>query len=179
MQKRRSQNNRVSEKRLGLSAKRNFPLFSRIVTNPIYATRLVQAIESRNMDLAVKLILRVVPGASVSIGSGFGSDFNFSNPAQIFGFGIFRPGKVLRTNEVRQVAKTMLPIIAKLRSSQSFRLRILRLFRQNNEAAILRALRIVSKSSKFISVIIDQFGFAAVVQLPNGARYNAIFTIAL
>jgi AraC-like DNA-binding protein len=181
MQLHQTENTRMLSRRLGISARRNYALFRRIALNRIYANRLVQAIQAGRLNEAERLIHRVVPRASLSLGAGFSSDFNFRNPVQSYGFGIFRPGAtiVLRTPEVQRVARVMLPVIARLRSNRAFRLRILRVFRRGRTVALLRILRNVSGYSNIVSVRIDQFGFVAVVQVPSGARYNAIFNITI
>lgn len=173
----RNGGNGLLVRRFGISARRNVPLFRRIAASRVYAARIVRAIEARNYEQLSRIIRETAPGASVGLGAGFDSNFDFSNPGQTYGFGIFRPGRTVTTAGIRGVARVMLPVIRRLATSLSFRREVVRLFRANNEAELLRLLRRAAGTSRFLSLTIDQFGFAAVVRLPGEARYNAIFSI--
>jgi hypothetical protein len=172
-----TRNRTLIARRLGISARRNAPLFQKIITNRTYAGNLVLAIRARNFNRVEQLIQQVVPQAAVSVGAGFESDINFTSPTQSFGFGIFRPGQTIRTPQIRQVARIMQPIILRLAASRCFRLLVVKLYLGNKQAALLRLLRAVSGSRRLESVGIDEFGFFAVVRLSNNVRYNAIFSI--
>jgi hypothetical protein len=179
MRKSQSRSRALIANRLGISARRNLPLFTKICKNRTYARNLVLAIRARNFNRVEQLIQQIVPQAAVSVGAGFESDINFTNPAQTYGFGMFRPGQIIRTVQIQQVTRIMLPIIRRLAGCRSFRLLVVKLFLANNQAALLQLLRAATGSQRLVSVGIDDSGFFAVVRLPGNVRYNAIFSIEL
>lgn len=172
-----TQNTTVIARRLQFISRRTLPIFTRIANDRLYTTRLVRAIRALNFNRVEQLIRQGGSGVHASVGAGFGAGLNLGN--QLFEVGIFRPGQIIRTNDIRAVSRIMLPLLRRIANSRSFARQMVRQFLLGRPAALLRLARIVVSVKQVRNAYIDNFGFSFVVRLPNGANYNFIFGILL
>ncbi|MCQ6559736.1 hypothetical protein [Paenibacillus mendelii] len=158
-------------------SKRTLPLYGRIVRDRNYATQLVQAVKALNFSRVETIIRLEVPGAMVGVGAGFDACLDFGNGSSEFCVGIFRPGEKICTAQIRSVSRIMLPLLRKMANNRQFTARVTDLVIKRQSNALLRLIRTVVNPALVVSVPIDDFGFACVVKLPSGARYNFVVTI--
>ena len=166
----------VIARRLQIISRRTLPLFARIGNDRFYATRLVRAIKEVDFARVEQRIKQVMPNAAaVSVGAGFSAGLNLGT--QTFDVGIFRPGHVIRTNDIQAVSRIMLPLLREIATDRSFARRVAKQFVRRRQAALLRSARTVVSAERVGSATIDNYGFSFVVRLPAGASYNFVYGI--